>query len=130
MTGASHFNEVFLDQVRVPDANRLGPEGQGWGVAMTTLMNERMAMGSFEGLFSFDDLIEHALANRERLDARMRDKLAKLYTWMRTLELHNARVVTKLGKGEIRTLHDVQCIAHHHGIERGVRETQLVSALY
>jgi alkylation response protein AidB-like acyl-CoA dehydrogenase len=101
MTGASHFNEVFLDQVRVPDANRLGPEGGGWGVAMTTLMNERMAMGSFEGLSSFENLIEHALANRERLDSRMRDELARLYTWVRTLELLNARVVTKLGRGEM-----------------------------
>lgn len=101
MAGGTHFNEVFLNEVRVPDANRLGPVGDGWKVAMTTLMNERMAMGGFERLFSFDDLVEHARENRERLDPATRDELARLYTWVRTLELLNARVVTKLGRGEM-----------------------------
>jgi alkylation response protein AidB-like acyl-CoA dehydrogenase len=101
MAGGTHFNEVFLNEVRVPDANRLGPVGGGWTVAMTTLMNERMAISGFERLFSFEELLEHAGANRERLDAVTRDELARLYTWVRTLELLNARVVTKLGRGEM-----------------------------
>jgi alkylation response protein AidB-like acyl-CoA dehydrogenase len=100
MAGGNHFNEVFLNDVRVPDASRLGAVGAGWKVAMTTLMNERMAMGGFERLFSFEELTEHAGANRDRLDAATRDELARLYTWVRTLELLNARVVTKLGRGE------------------------------
>jgi alkylation response protein AidB-like acyl-CoA dehydrogenase len=41
MTGGSCFNEVFLDDVRVPDSLRLGPEGRGWNVALTTLSAER-----------------------------------------------------------------------------------------
>jgi len=44
MTGSSEFNEVFISDVRVPDSNRVGAIGQGWEVARTTLMNERVAL--------------------------------------------------------------------------------------
>ncbi|MBO0866671.1 MAG: acyl-CoA dehydrogenase family protein, partial [Mycobacterium sp.] len=49
ITGEAEFNEVFLTDVRVPDANRLGPEGGGWKVATTTLNNERVAIGALAG---------------------------------------------------------------------------------
>jgi alkylation response protein AidB-like acyl-CoA dehydrogenase len=101
MSGGSHFNDVFLNEVRIPDANRLAPVGQGWGAAMTTLLNERMALGGTGGFFSFDELAAHARANIERLDGVTRDQLARLYTWNKTLDLLNARVVTKLGRGVI-----------------------------
>jgi alkylation response protein AidB-like acyl-CoA dehydrogenase len=45
MTGDSEFNEVYLTDVRVPDSQRLGEVGGGWSVALTTLMNERVAIG-------------------------------------------------------------------------------------
>jgi alkylation response protein AidB-like acyl-CoA dehydrogenase len=45
MTGDAEFNEVFLDGVRIPDSERLGEEGEGWRVVLTTLMNERVAIG-------------------------------------------------------------------------------------
>lgn len=101
MSGGAHFNEVFLNEVRIPDAQRLGPENAGWAAAMTTLLNERMALGGTGGFFSFAELLAHAREHRDRLDAVTRDRLAQLYCWDRTLELLNARVVTKLGRGKI-----------------------------
>ncbi|MBB2947818.1 alkylation response protein AidB-like acyl-CoA dehydrogenase [Actinoplanes lutulentus] len=45
MNGDAHFNEVFFDDVVIPDAERLGEPGDGWTVALTTLMNERLSLG-------------------------------------------------------------------------------------
>ncbi len=52
MNGQAHFNEVFLNDVRVPDANRVGEPGEGWRAVLTTLMNERhvVAGGTGSGL--------------------------------------------------------------------------------
>jgi alkylation response protein AidB-like acyl-CoA dehydrogenase len=48
ITGDAEFNEVFMNDVRIPDAWRIGAEGEGWAVAQTTLMNERVALsGAF-----------------------------------------------------------------------------------
>src|SRR5690606_387555 len=45
IAGTSNFNEVFFPDVRVPDSQRLGKVGEGWRVAIATLMNERLAVG-------------------------------------------------------------------------------------
>jgi alkylation response protein AidB-like acyl-CoA dehydrogenase len=45
ITGEAEFNEVYLTDVRIPDSQRIGAEGEGWRVALTTLMNERTAIG-------------------------------------------------------------------------------------
>jgi alkylation response protein AidB-like acyl-CoA dehydrogenase len=49
MGGQAEFNEVFFDDVRIPDGERLGEPGEGWRVALTTLMNERVAIGGAGG---------------------------------------------------------------------------------
>jgi alkylation response protein AidB-like acyl-CoA dehydrogenase len=57
LSGAAHFNEVFFDDVEVPDAQRLGDVNGGWQVALTTLLNERMALGATVPV-GFDELLE------------------------------------------------------------------------
>jgi alkylation response protein AidB-like acyl-CoA dehydrogenase len=49
ITGEAEFNEVYLTDARIPDDNRIGAVGEGWRVALTTLMNERTAIGGGEG---------------------------------------------------------------------------------
>ena len=49
ITGEAEFNEVFLNDVKIPDANRIGAEGEGWRVSLTTLMNERTTIGGGAG---------------------------------------------------------------------------------
>src|SRR5688572_513176 len=45
ITGEAEFNEVYFTDVRIPDAERMGEVGEGWRVSLTTLMNERVAIG-------------------------------------------------------------------------------------
>ena len=64
MTGEEEFNQLFFDDVRVPRKNLLGPQGGGWGVALTTLMNERATLSlSIVARFgnTFEDLKQLAL---------------------------------------------------------------------
>ena len=73
MAGGSGFNEVFFDDVRIPDAERLGEPGEGWRVALTTLMNERVAIGGTGADMgvSVEGLVRHA---RDRLPALAPDR--------------------------------------------------------
>jgi len=104
MDGGAHFNEVFLSDVRVPHANRLGEPGDGWRIAITTLMHERMSIGSATGgyVFPFERLTKLA---RDRspmgVDALTRDDLARVFTQKRILELLNARILARIGRGQI-----------------------------
>ena len=68
ITGEAEFNELFLEDARIPDANVLGGVGNGWKVALTTLMNERAGLGFFLQVRLrqlLDDLIQEAIAQRQ-----------------------------------------------------------------
>jgi alkylation response protein AidB-like acyl-CoA dehydrogenase len=98
ITGEAEFNEVYLTDVRIPDANRLGDEGDGWRVSLTTLMNERTSIGAGtsgpprrgsgpigEAVKLWNALPEH------RRDAATRDRLMQLWIRAETLRLTNLR---------------------------------------
>ena len=78
------INEIFFSDVRVPDANRLGAEGDGWSVAITTLMNERNAIGTGSGAGSGSVARRGAAANDaveiwRQLDPSEQDAARKVY---------------------------------------------------
>jgi alkylation response protein AidB-like acyl-CoA dehydrogenase len=80
-TGAAHFNETFLTDVRIPHANLVGGVDNGWAVAQTTLMHERSQIGASPGLgVGFDDWVQLARAQGRTDDLDIRQRLAALYT--------------------------------------------------
>lgn len=98
MTGDAEFNEVFLTDVRIPDANRLGAPGDGWRVAITTLMNERVALGGGpvpRGAGPIAELVEVWHEVRDALPesrrAAVRDRVADLWVRAEVLRLTNQR---------------------------------------
>ena len=104
MSGSSHFNEVFFDNVRVPDSQRLGPVDGGWKVAMSLLMGERYAMNddfgpSFKELFELAREVE--LEDGPALDSPgVQEKLAEFYVKQQGLRFIRYRLMTALSKGE------------------------------
>ena len=101
MTGGRHFNEVFLNDARVPFENLVGEEGAGWGIARTTLMFERGAIGAFSALEQFEKLAALLRARGIVPDAATAGELARLYTRARALDLLNKRVLTKISHGGV-----------------------------
>jgi alkylation response protein AidB-like acyl-CoA dehydrogenase len=84
MTGHAEFNEVYFNDARIPDAHRLGGVGDGWRVAMTTLMNERSALGasgSRRGAGTIADAVALWASRPERHTPVLRDRLSEL--WLR-----------------------------------------------
>ncbi|MHA6628627.1 acyl-CoA dehydrogenase family protein [Pseudonocardia sichuanensis] len=83
MTGQAEFNEVYLSDARIPDSHRLGEVGNGWRVAMTTLMNERSAIGgssSVRGAGTIAEAVELWARYPQRHTPVLRDRLAALWT--------------------------------------------------
>ncbi|HVF73537.1 MAG TPA: acyl-CoA dehydrogenase family protein [Acidimicrobiales bacterium] len=85
ITGEAEFNEVFLNDVRIPDSDRLGEVGRGWSVAVTTLMNERASITSSAAPARGSGPIGTAVQlwhRSERKSPAVRDELVKL--WIRS----------------------------------------------
>jgi len=90
ITGHSEFNELFLDEVPIPGANVVGGVGNGWKVALTTLMNERAGLASFL-LVSMRQHLDQLIAELGRAgrlaDPRVLDRLADLHARTEVLRL-------------------------------------------
>jgi alkylation response protein AidB-like acyl-CoA dehydrogenase len=100
MNGYSGFNEVFFTGVRVPDSNRVGAVNDGWRGAITTLMNERAAIGGGNAGPGFDQLLE--LAHRVGVgnDPSVRQRLADFYVRQKGLQYTGYRTLTALSRGQ------------------------------
>jgi alkylation response protein AidB-like acyl-CoA dehydrogenase len=101
ITGEAEFNEVFFTDVRIPDANRLGDVGDGWRVALTTLMNERVAIGGGippQGGGLIGEAVRLWRASG-RHDAARRDHLMRLWVAAEALRLTNIRSSHLRAKG-------------------------------
>ncbi len=104
MSGASHFNEVHFNDVRIPDSQRLGPEGAGWKVSITTLMNERFAVGEAPGP-DVNELID--LARTVQMedglaidDSAVQERIADWYVRTQGVRFTKFRMMTALSRGE------------------------------
>jgi alkylation response protein AidB-like acyl-CoA dehydrogenase len=101
ITGEPEFNELFIEEARIPDANVLGGEGNGWKVALTTLMNERAGLGFFlqVRLRQLLDQVFAAASERGLLDDPVvADKLGELHMKAEVLRLTAYRGLTAIEK--------------------------------
>jgi alkylation response protein AidB-like acyl-CoA dehydrogenase len=106
ITGDASFNEVFFDNVRVPRANLLGPENDGWKVAITTLMHERATIGGLGvGEGALEQLVD--LARRVRRhgkiaaqDSAVRQQIAQFAIEIKAARYAGLRRLTKQLRGE------------------------------
>jgi alkylation response protein AidB-like acyl-CoA dehydrogenase len=105
MTGGASFNEVFFNEVRVPDDHRLGDANAGWTVALTTLMNERAAIGATGmaggGGATMTRLVEMVRYFGLAGDPLIRQQLAGLITRARVTGYTNQRALAKLNIGQL-----------------------------
>jgi alkylation response protein AidB-like acyl-CoA dehydrogenase len=103
ITGEAEFNEVFLDDVFVPEECLVGGLNQGWAVANTTLAHERGTNFPFKEQVVhevfLDELYRLAEASGRLADPEVSDALAQAYVELSVLRLHNWRTMTRLGKG-------------------------------
>jgi alkylation response protein AidB-like acyl-CoA dehydrogenase len=93
ITGEAEFNEVYFTDTRIPDSERLGGIGEGWSVAITTLMNERVSIGGNVMPRGAGPIGEAVRIWRERglTDPVLRDRLTRLWVEAEALRLTNLR---------------------------------------
>jgi alkylation response protein AidB-like acyl-CoA dehydrogenase len=101
ITGEAEFNELFIEEARIPDANVLGGVGNGWKVALTTLMNERAGLG-FSLQVRLRQMLDRLVAEADRRglleDPLVADRLGDLHLRTETLRLTAYRGLTAIEK--------------------------------
>jgi len=104
ISGDAHFNEVFFDDVELPAGSEVGPVDGGWGVAMTTLMFERVAIGlGGEGFGWRADRFATALLRDEAAthDAEVRHRFGAIASEFLALRFTGYRTLTTLKQGRV-----------------------------
>jgi alkylation response protein AidB-like acyl-CoA dehydrogenase len=102
MNGDAHFSEVFLDDVVVPDQDRVGEPGHGWSVARTGLANERGALGVVSaGTGVSAGRLAALLRDRAAADPVLRSRVAALYTASEVARLTRGRARARAEAGQV-----------------------------
>jgi alkylation response protein AidB-like acyl-CoA dehydrogenase len=99
ITGEAEFNELFIEEARIPDENIVGGENNGWSVAITTLMHERAGLAfalQVSVQIALRELLDRAKQTGAAKDPIMRQRFAQLYTEAQVLRLTAYRGLTKL----------------------------------
>ncbi|HJU51842.1 MAG TPA: acyl-CoA dehydrogenase family protein [Acidimicrobiia bacterium] len=99
MTGSANFNEVFLNDVRVPDSNRIGEVGDGWRVVITTFMFERTAVLSIGATVA--DAFTALLSARAPATPSQRDRFLRVIVAGKALGYTQLRMATALSQGRM-----------------------------
>lgn len=104
MSGAHSFNEVFLNEVKLPAESLVGERGQGWALAKVTLGNERVSLSSGGALWGLGpsamDLIDLIRSRGGLSDSGLRQQAAALYIESEILRLIRLRTVSALAQGK------------------------------
>ena len=104
ITGDAEFNETFFQDVKVPKSQILGRPGDGWSVAMTTLLHERGTLGmalSARALQTAEELVDHARRAGRGDDPLVRQRIAQHFLEARALQLNGMRALTATMKNGI-----------------------------
>src|SRR6266699_3191064 len=104
ITGDAEFNEIFFKDVKVPKSQILGEAGEGWAVAMTTLLHERGTLGralATRAQITAAELAEHARGLGRGSDPLVRQKIARFTIEARALQLNGYRAVTAMKRNGV-----------------------------
>ena len=104
ITGDAEFNEIYFTNVKVPKAQILGEAGNGWAVAMTTLLHERGTLGmalATRAQITAAELAEHARKLGRGNDPLVRQKIAQYTIEARALQLNGYRALTAMKRNGI-----------------------------
>jgi alkylation response protein AidB-like acyl-CoA dehydrogenase len=101
ITGEAEFNEIFMEEARIPDENIVGGEGNGWTVAITTLMHERVGIGFGSAVqlkIALGELMEQIRERGMEEDPVIRQRVAQIYIEAETIRLNASRGLTRTMK--------------------------------